>query len=475
MNGSVDAMTEGTTSEKLPFWVKFGYGGAEFSASLMWTLFYVFFLFFLTDVVGVDPAKAGLIIAIGTVWDAIVTPMIGIYSDTRKWKRGRRRPFIFLSAVPYAITSWLLFSNFGLGATATFAFFTLAVILFFSAFSVEQVPYTSMAAEMTPSYTERTSLVTYRMGWSQVAGIIGAAAPLMLVALFARVSDSPSVQWSASAGVLALICVPPIFLTWRTSRGRELLPDETVVRWRDIWGSVVKNRPFRYTMAIFTCAIVAQNISAAIIVYFMSYNLGFSEDRASLAFLIYFAVGIVWVAPVGYLAKRWGKRWALIVFYGTWLISAGVILPFAGPGDREFVFWISVLISTIGPIAGQLLTWAMIPDTVEVDQFKTGQRREGLYFGVATFTQKVGVALAVWICGVILSGVGYVPNAEQTKGALLGIKLLCSEGTALFILITMILAYLLPMNAVKHAALREAIKKKQNGEEYEAESLEGIV
>ena len=71
---------------KLPFWIKLGYGGLEGGTSSAWNLVYIFFLYFLTDAVGINPALAGSVLMIATLWDAFTDPAIGIISDNLKLK-----------------------------------------------------------------------------------------------------------------------------------------------------------------------------------------------------------------------------------------------------------------------------------------------------------------------------------------------------------------------------------------------------
>jgi GPH family glycoside/pentoside/hexuronide:cation symporter len=122
-----------------------------------------------------------------------------------------------------------------------------------------------------------------------------------------------------------------------------------------------------------------------------------------------------------------------------------------------------------------MIGWAMIADCVEVDEFKTGQRREGLYFGFISFIQKGGCALAMWILGVALSWVGYVPDAPQTEGALMGIRSIYGLVGAGFLLLSIVLCYFMPMTREKHQALCEAIRLKKEGKEYDEAIIADII
>ena len=122
-----------------------------------------------------------------------------------------------------------------------------------------------------------------------------------------------------------------------------------------------------------------------------------------------------------------------------------------------------------------MLSWAMIPDCTEVDEFKTGQRREGLYYGVATFAQQTAVALTLLFTGVFLSWIGYVPDVPQSQGTLRGIRLFWALGSALFALITLVLAVRLPLTREKHAALRAAIRSRELGHEPTTEGFADVL
>ena len=109
----------------------------------------------------------------------------------------------------------------------------------------------------------------------------------------------------------------------------------------------------------------------------------------------------------------------------------------------------------------------MIPDVVEVDEFKTGKRREGLYFGVATFVQKMGSAFALLILGQALLWIGYVPKVEQSASTLLGLRIMFGPILAALILASIIAAYFFPMTRERHKALLEAIEAKRAGEAWD--------
>ena len=172
---------------RLPFKVKFYYGGVEGGITVVWGVFSFFFLFFLTDIVGINPATAGTIMLIAGIWDAVTDPLAGIISDRTKSKWGRRRPYLIGFVVPFAVSAWLLFTDFGLSPEWTVAYFIMVNILFYFVQDFIAVPGNSLAAEMTRDYDERTTLVSWRTVWSSLFTLIGMVAPLLLVDTFSGV------------------------------------------------------------------------------------------------------------------------------------------------------------------------------------------------------------------------------------------------------------------------------------------------
>jgi GPH family glycoside/pentoside/hexuronide:cation symporter len=264
-------------------------------------------------------------------------------------------------------------------------------------------------------------------------------------------------------GIFGFFCIFFILWTWRATRGYELFPEETRVKLRDITGDVLKNRTFLYTFGIYTSANVALTVGATVMVYFMIYYMNLTETQQSIAFLFLFALTIVWIPAIAKISEARGKRWAFIIFIGVWALVQGVGGLFVRPDTLVF-FYVLAALASGGVISVTMTGWSMIPDVVEVDEYKTGQRREGLYFAFFSFSRKISVAIAVWLVGQVLNWIQYVPDVyPQIPGAELGIRLLYTEGTAVFLVLAMVLAYLLPMTKQKHDALRAAIAAKREG------------
>jgi len=464
-------MEKSRTTGRIPLGVKIAYGGLEGSVTLVWTAFAVYFLFFLTDIVGISASVGGMMLSAAVLWDAVTDPAMGIISDRTRSRYGRRRPYIIASAIPFCIVFWLLFSAPPFEGPMLIAYFAAMALLMHTVVTVLSVPYAALAPEMTTDYDERTSLASYRFAWS-VVGSLFAAVVLFLIA--EQFTDK-KVGWSVAAGIVGFISLLPIWLTWRFTRGWERHPEETeTLNIRSMWGAIFGNRSLRYALGIFIFGITANYAGGSIAIYFLEYWMGFSKHQISMYWLIFFASNIMWVPVIAYVSGKVGKRAAYIICIGIGAVTYGVGNIVIQPGQVAFMYTLSVIGALAAAGTYQLL-WAMLPDVVEVDEFKTGMRREGLYYGVYLLVTKLASALALFIVGQVLAHIGYEPNIEQPSSVLLGIRILFGPGVGGLLIISAIITILFPMTRSRHKALLEAIEAKKAGRPWDEQAIKKLL
>jgi Na+/melibiose symporter-like transporter len=409
---------------------------------------------------------------VGTLWSAVIQPLVGVWSDRVRSHRGRRRPFLIATALPYGVAAWLLFTDWGLGEAGTVAYMIVAVLFYFTCMAFFYVPYGALAAELTSSYDERTSLNTYRTLFAQIGALVGAAAPLALNGVFENMLGSERAGWSASAALMGALSTLGILWTWRATRGREHHKHPAVVRLRDVF-STLRNRSFRLLLVAYVLGWAPLNVIGAVSVYFAVYRMGYSEDYASLVMLTWFLAGVVWLPLVDWMSKRYGKRATYIVFTLTW---AAIQLLFLLPGPEDVVlFWIAIVLSSAGSMAVAVTGWSMLADVTDVDELLSGQRREGMYYGVVAFAQTAMAALVVWIAGLVLELVGYQADVEQTATAMWGIRLLMSVGAAVWLVPGAVFCWLMPLTRRRHQAVLAAIEARKAGEPWESDEVRAVL
>ncbi|MGI5322314.1 MFS transporter [Actinomadura nitritigenes] len=449
---AVEASAE-TAVERLPRRVRWGYGGGEWANAVMWTAFSSLFLYYITDVVHGDAALAGALMMIGSLWNTVLQPYIGLVSDRRPARLGRRRPFLAAAAAPFAVSSWLLFTDPGFTGTLRAVYYLLVVLVWFSSLTTFYVPYSTLGAELTPSTRERTALSTVRTAFSQVGALVGAISLLLLHGwLEPMLGGSKKGGWSAAAAVVGLVATAGILTTWHTSRGRERTDvQEHTLQWRDIIG-LLRSRCVRLLMGLTAFGWTPLSVTAAVSVYFGVHVMGFSEDTASLVMLCWFVAGLAWLPLVSLLTRKLGKQHTYVVFTLAWLIVQCLFLLPHPYIDKAF--WGLVVLSAPGSMAVAVTGWSMLADLTDAEQLRTGKRNEGAVYGLGAFAQTGMAAVAVLMVGLVLSAVGYDGDGTPDSTALLAIRLLMSVGTAIWLIPGMIFALRYPITTARHQAIR---------------------
>lgn len=460
---------------RLPFLVRAGYGGFGGAERVVEGAYYAFFLFFLTDVIGLNPITAGTVMLVGSISDGISDLFAGIFSDRLETRWGRRRPILLAIALPYGVASWMLFTDFGLTGSTRVLYFCAIVALFYAVSDFVVVPGKALGAEMSLDYDERTSINGYRMLWSFAGNAAGTACVLLVAGYFTERLGDERAGWSAMAACLGVVAILPILLTWRVTRGYEIRPqNKTPFSLRDVWTPLVTNRVFRYVLGFTTLAATGQYFFHGSFVYYMTYWMGYDKSESSYVYGVLGICGFAWVPVVTRLGRGVGKRTAVVLLCGLAIVAVGG-LWMVQPGQQLLlIVCATAAVSSLG-LSYAMLGGAMIADAVEVEEFKTGQRREGYYYAMAAVGYKAAISIVYWVIGMALDWIGYQPGAEQSAEALTGIRLLVSMGPAVGAILAIIVALRSPMTRKRHQALLSALEEKKQGKEPDVSSIRELL
>lgn len=403
---------------KLSIRAKFSYGLGDFGYSIMSQTVTLFLIFYFTDAFGIPPAAAGTVMLVSKIWDAVSDPMMGSIVDRTRTRWGSKRPWILFGALPFGLTFFLLFAGPALSAPARVAYAGIAFILFCTAQTVVNIPYSALTVSMTEDADERSSVTAWRMSLALVGTLIaGAAAPLVVRAMGGGIAGYRRYALIAGA-VGALMYV----ITFLGVEERNFGGDERVEFLANL-KSVFINKPFLILAFSTLATMTALNILAATVPYYITYNLR-APGLVAAGLGILLGSAILFMPLLGVVSKRLGKARAYMLALVEVTIVI-ILLRYLGARSPVLALGLFAL-AGYGVGSMYLYPWSIVADTIEYSQWKTGIRPEGALYGYFTFVFKVGAALSGFIMGMVLQAFRYVPNVEQSATSLEGIRLLLS-------------------------------------------------
>jgi len=441
--------------EKLTTKAKILYGVGDLGISLLTASIQFFLLFYYTDIAGIDPALAGSALLVSKLtWDAVNDPLFGYFSDRTRSRWGRRKPYMLLGAIPFGLSVWLLFSlPPGLKGAAAFLAVLGTFLLADTFQTVVSVPYYALSAELTYDYDERTSLISIRMIFTVLGYILGAAATTALAGLFIGMGWTKTAAYSGVGAVFGAVALITLLVTAfgvKEPARAELQPAK-MPAWSQI-RHVFRNRPFVQYMIMSTIISISFTLLTSLLPYYLTYQLQMT-DQIPFVMLAMLGTIAIFLIPWRYASVKMNKgpAYALGLAIASVAILGAYFLP-QGPTP-----WIYVIafVAGLGFSAQYVFPWSMIPDVVEVDQAATGERHEGIYFGVNSFLGKLTGALGVAASGWALKLYGYVPDAAQTPRALFGIRFFFAIVPVVAFVIALPLLIWYPITREMHARLTQ--------------------
>lgn len=442
-------------SQKLRWTTKLLYGVGDIGNAVVNSAIQFFLMVFYTDGALIAPALASSALLIGKVWDGINDPLFGWISDRTRSRFGKRRAYMIFGALPLAIAAILLWRiPAGLSNAGTFLWIAGTFLLFDTVWTLTNVPYYALTAELTDDYDERASVTAWRMALAVPAYIVGAALTPFLVGLFVSKREGYGIV-GVIYGVLACAVL------WIAAGGlRERVQIAKSATREAPWTTLVdtfKNRPFVRLLVAYLLANTAFALIKTLMAYFLTYQLGM-EDQVFLVMGLLLVFVALFLFPWKMLAERWNKgpAYALGLAIGALAVACTFLLP-ARPTPWVYVI---AAVAGIGFSAQWVFPWAMVPDVVELDRLKTGEYRSGMYYGVWGLATKLSDALGIAATGWVLQLYGYLPNVEQSPHTLSGIRLFFGPVPLLFFALALPLLIWYPITRQSHAELRRKLEAK---------------
>jgi GPH family glycoside/pentoside/hexuronide:cation symporter len=469
---------------RLSFWTRLVYGSGDWGMASYNTLRQIFYAIFLTDVVGLDARLASVAALIGVVWDAINDPLVGTLSDNMRTRWGRRRPFLLLFAIPYALVFLLLWwAPPWQSQVALMLHVTLAYMISDTVQTLVIVPYLSLTPEITPDYDERTALTGYRMFFNLLASLATAVAAPMIVDAMLRAGFSAQQSYLAAAalfGGLAALPFLAIFFAIHERADSQAKAAEPIGLSR-IARTLLDNVPFRYATLLNMLNWITFDLVALMLPFFLVYwvaggdllaqvnlfgiDLAIESAVLGLMFIVAVAALPLWT----WLAGRLEKRTAYIIGMSFWAAAQCAILLIQ-PGQVMLVLGLALL-AGVGVSTAHVLPDAIFPDVIDWGELRTRRRYEGMYYGAKNFIRKLAGALAIFFALQVLGWSGYqspppvATSFAQPGAALQAIRLMTGPVEALLLLGAALVAWRYPLTRERHNHIRRLLEQRRRREQ----------
>lgn len=445
---------------------KIGYGMASLGDTAVYNLLIIYGLFFMTDVVKLNPLAAGNVIFIATLWNAFFVAIIGYISDHHPFKNGKRLPYMKGAILPMAVTLILFFSVIKAPPVLMAGYYTLMMTALMTAHSAFMVPYEALGADLTMNPDERTELRSFARLFMGLGNLTGVVFLLPGVSLLQKSGLSLERAWQMAIFIVAVIGLCSQVGTCRvfqgkTEIGKQEISDEKRKKFFSEYREITRLRPFLLLLAVSFTISIANVFCNSSIAYFMKYNLNVTENSKAFVLAVMTIVGLFMTPVLSALAKRHDKRRIMLLCYA---LTGAVFLYFGIKGITTFAgLCVYIVVFSIGTSAYWQLIYPMFYDISELDEFQNNRRREATILSMSKIILKLSNASATQMLAGVLFLFGYDSNrGEQSAITLSGIEwsLTLIPGTLFLVAAFFVKQY--PITEKRHLEIVQKLQQRKD-------------
>lgn len=477
---------------------KIGYGFGIFTESLLYNMFYTYYLTFLIEIAGIKPSLASIVIFFSIAWDAVTDPMIGNYTDRPGVSK---RKIMKISIIPLAVVFVVAWTNFASGIDSQaikVLLYTILTMVIWVFYTMYTIPYYAVVAELTDDYDERTNIRSTASLINAAAvglgNILPALVPTIAIALGEKYKSN---AYAVIAFIISVIAIVAGFVCTKSLKGvyspKPVVEGEKTESIKDVFKSfaeIFKLKPTKWFMLFVFFFLAASSLIQSNLTYMVIDCIGIDYDSGISIVIISLVLSMGITVPiVEKVAERKDRRFASIVFLSiafTLLVVykiVGLDLRIAGLPVMAVLVPAALGIST-----GTFWTffYSMGYDLVELNEFVTGERRESTITALPQFIQKFGSATGILLAGQLLTAYGYDSTKDVAgQEALIqkitdqkiisGMENITTLFPAICMGIAIICLILYPVTRERFEALKTQLAKKNAGEEYSTDGFEKLM
>lgn len=470
---------------KLRFHTKLSYGIGGVADNAMYTLVGTFLMFFLTSVAGIRPAAAGMIVALGSVWEAMCGPVTGFLSDNTESRFGKRKPFLLAAAFPVAIVTSLLFTAIDASYAVRVVYYLAMTLLFWQAFALFFVPYMAWGSDLTDDYHERTVLRSYAYVFNQLGMALGMVMPAVLVDWLMNMGRAKETSWTmvglvtgVVSGAALLICALTIKKTdvknfIKNPHREKVFSLKKIILMFKEYFQILTLRPIQFIIGASLMYLVANTFFSSDRVYYFTYNLGLSAGQISLIMLVITVVGIAIAPVVMMICGKTDKKFVFLFGVG---VTGAILIGARFIGVDTFTGCCLIcLLYSLGNTCYWQLMPSMIYDVCEAEELATGERHSGQVISLQALSESASTAVGSLILGIILQSAGFQESATvQTANALAWVSnsFTLIPGICMILVAAIIAKY--PIDKHSFARIMNGLDRQHRQEKIDLEEYKDI-
>ncbi len=410
---SSDHVAETEQVLAVPAKIKLAWGTGALGGALLINGISMLILFYMVGVLKIEPALAGAVIFASKLLDVLSDPVVGYWSDRIRTPIGRRRPFLVWGAVISAASVAMIFTTpIFENQLITAGYVFMALLIYTIGYTIFNVPYMAMPAEMTDNYHERSSIHSYRVIFLMIGSFIAGGLGNFFLEEMGRDEASSYAALGISGAAIIFISMFSAYLGTGSARFTEA--GAFVPNIKADLSAVMRNNHFLRLLAVKACQLLAFASTGAVMIFFITNSL-----QLDLKIMAFFYTGITVVSVIATpvlvkVSKRIGKR-STYMFAGFSYVIYCISWILALPGEPIAYILIRAVFVGMAAAGNILLAMSMLTDTIEYDATVTGIRREGTYTALYSFIEKITHAFGPLIIGIALSLAGFDKNLPSDE------------------------------------------------------------
>jgi GPH family glycoside/pentoside/hexuronide:cation symporter len=401
--------------------------------------------------IGLELAALGGIFFLARLWDAVIDPVIGNWSDRTRTKWGRRKPWV-ACGLPFLLLSFWYFTM--PPANSGLSYLLLVTFCFYIAYTLVNIPYLSWGAELSRDYAQRTRINGFREAGTMVGVILATSIPLYFLA-----GTNPTPRDIVTVFSYAFLIIMPIAVfaaLFLTPQGGDIAKTEPLTFFKSL-NLIRRNRPFMLLLLSMFLIWVGGGIYNATSFFLATFALGVKPEYFLWLLLLQYVVGIVFMPLHVWLGSRIGKHKTLL-FVGMAFFVVLPLLAVVEPGNMTEIV---IVYALKGAVTASI--WVMPPalvaDTIEYGLEQGAGDDTALYMSLYFFIQKAAMAVGVGVALPLAAAQGFDPKMGP-EAVVDGLKFVSVILPFFVALPATWILYKYPITQAVHDAIRERLAQR---------------